>query len=474
MNGPLDAMVLALECAQAHHWPLSIHVSALDGVQTVHGSVRTDSYIWDGGGGRTDLHDVISVVWAAILRANGVASSRLLKIVGMTGSPEIYARLLRFDQPFGHVMDPTSAPTIVARIKAHTAWASHHIAETVSLADPRECEPKWWEDEAPSWTSSLRSPLREAGHDLWVSRSNPNWKYYTAANNAFSVAELDNDAAKRLRIAFMSYEPVSVQLGRRHVLHAGGLYNSVPATALRRGVEIIRCVEGEGAPPWHGPAAQPHENAILTIPIENHCIFLGNRTVAAVCCDCGYDRYLADQTAWSAQTEAAASIFNQDKEIVWALPVNPVRFEELCHVLLDSEPGFSWVRAAGSTMDRDQGRDLIADWLSPQNEANLSSSDDEAQLFQKRRLIVQIKTRKGTVGKSHVRDVRDTIERHDAKGFFLIAFPGISNDLVNYLETLSRQGYWINWWSRQQIEDRLRRQSHIVARFGDLISFRRP
>lgn len=472
MNRPFDDFVLSLECAQADHWPLKVHVGASDGAQTVHGAVRTDSYFWDGGGGRTDLHDILSAIWAAILRANGVASSRLLKMEGVSGPPELYARLLRFDQPFGHVMHSSSAQQVVALIRAHTAWAYHRLADAVGLDDPRMNKPDWWESEAPSWVSSLCSIAPPDGSEIWVKRSNPNWEYYTAAKNAFSVAKLDVHAATRLRLAIPLYDPVSIKLGRRYVIQSGGLYNSVPADALKRGVEIIRRVEGDSTPPWRGPGAKRTDHAILTIPLENHCIFLGSRTVATISCSCGYDRYLADKTAWSSQTEAAASIFNHDKEIVWTSPVDPVRFEELCHVLLEGEPGFTWVRAAGSTMDRDQGRDLVADWLSPQNETNLARSNEE-HLFLKRRTIIQVKTRKGTVGKSHVRDVRDTIERHNATGYFLIAFPGLSNDLVNYLKTLTRQGYWIDWWSRQQIEDRLRRQPHIVARFNDLISFRR-
>jgi hypothetical protein len=53
--------------------------------------------------------------------------------------------------------------------------------------------------------------------------------------------------------------------------------------------------------------------------------------------------------------------------------------------------------------------------------------------------------------------------------FFLIAFPGLSSDLINYLETLPRQGYWVDWWSRSGIDDRLRRRPHMAARFADLV-----
>lgn len=54
----LDVIVLRLPSANEEHYPLIIKVRGTDSELTVYGAVRTDSFYWDGAGGRTDLHDV--------------------------------------------------------------------------------------------------------------------------------------------------------------------------------------------------------------------------------------------------------------------------------------------------------------------------------------------------------------------------------------------------------------------------------
>jgi DNA polymerase III epsilon subunit-like protein len=89
-------------------------------------------------------------------------------------------------------------------------------------------------------------------------------------------------------------------------------------------------------------------------------------------------------------------------------------------------------------------------------------------------ILAQVKTRRRTIGKSDVRDVRDTIERHAAAGFLLIGYPQFSGDLINYLETLRHRGESIEWWSRKQLEERLRKNLNIAARYSDVVRYQPP
>ena len=84
-------------------------------------------------------------------------------------------------------------------------------------------------------------------------------------------------------------------------------------------------------------------------------------------------------------------------------------------------------------------------------------------------VVVQVKARNPSVGKSKVQDIRDTVEGHEASGYFLIAFPQPGNSLVEHLVTLAKRGIWTNWWDRAQIETRLRKHIDLVARFADLV-----
>jgi len=195
-------------------------------------------------------------------------------IVGWVGHPELYARLLLFDQPFGGVLEATTHKQVVERLSAHTAWAFHQISEAIGMDHPGIREPSWQDQEPPSWVPAIRKLLSVKSEEIWVTRASPNWRYYTASKNAFSVTELEQGAARRLRLAFGWYDPVVVERENQHVLRAANLFNSVPSNILRRGVKIIQAAEQGSAPPWRGLAAKPEENAIMAIPLESHCVFL--------------------------------------------------------------------------------------------------------------------------------------------------------------------------------------------------------
>ena len=98
-NGILDDFVSTLACASEDHYPMSIRREESEHGVAIYGIVRTVSGDLDGCGGRTDLHDMLAALWAVVLRANGVASSRLVDVEGWGGSPELSARWLIFDQP---------------------------------------------------------------------------------------------------------------------------------------------------------------------------------------------------------------------------------------------------------------------------------------------------------------------------------------------------------------------------------------
>jgi hypothetical protein len=270
-----------------------------------------------------------------------------------------------FDQPFGGVLARKGYKRTVDRMRAHTAWAYHEVAEAVGLDSPDVRPPDWRDDEAPPWVSEVRKLLGVKSDGIWVTRANPDWKYYTADKNAFSIAELTPNAALRLRFAFGWYDPVAIERGGRHILKAANLFNSVPSALLHRGVQILRCVEQDSALPWAGLSAKPSDVAIIAIPIESHCVFLGRSTIVVLRAACGYKEYLAARDDWARQSKIEAEIFNCSTECIWAERPDPQRFEELAGALLESEPGFSWVRSAGSTLDRGQGRDLVAQWLTP-------------------------------------------------------------------------------------------------------------
>lgn len=229
-----------------------------------------------------------------------------------------------------------------------------------------------------------------------------------------------------------------------------------PQPTIRKGMEILRRVEG---------SVDAHK--VMTIPVDSHCVLIGQRTIVALAGRFDAARFNELQAKWERQNAEQSAIFLVGVRWIWNTPLDPTRFEALVDAILSEESGLEWVRAAGPSFERDQGRDLIAEWVTP---PGLPGGDVHYETaVRRRKVIVQVKSRKKTVGKSDVQDVRDTIERHNADGFLLVAHPGWSNDLFNYCEGLAQKGIWVDVWGPSHLEERLRARPYIAERFADLV-----
>ncbi|MCZ4109587.1 restriction endonuclease [Brevundimonas diminuta] len=461
--------MLAQPCAGEPHFPFGVRLSGEEQGVFLHGGVRIESaYGWDGAGGRTDLHDIFGLLWAASLRATGAASSEVWLEPGVGGSPEVYSRFLVFNQPYGGgALSPAEGALARKRILAHTAFVAHDLLDACRFGGNRK--PSWKDADPPLWVPKLDGLVDDLEAGIWVTRNNPDWEYFVDPGNAVSVVRLKPSARPILNHLFGLYHPRVSTVDGRVAIIAGGMRNSVEDGAIDMAVQIIQRVEGRSAAKWVGPASLAQDNTILLLPLESHCIFIGKRTIVALASPSGLEAFDEARQIWRRKAAEEAEIFNVAVEWRWSEKIDPARFEELVEALLTEEPGLQWVRAAGSAYDRDQGRDLVANWLTPPGLGQVPSADDESQ-YRTRRVIVQAKVRSKTVGKADVRDVRDTLDRHDAEGFLLVVHPVWSNDLYNYLETLARKKIWVHIWGHTEIAVRLRRVPHVAKRFADIVT----
>lgn len=466
----IDQFVALQPCALKLHFPFKIALASDAGNVIPYGSVRFGSSDWDGCGGRTDLHDVFGLAWAASLRASGAASSQVWIDIGWAGSPEISRRFMFFDQPYSSAIPLEEYGPVQGRLLAHTAWAAHGLMDAFHLRSPGKFRPRWSDEKKPTWLLRLSDILGDTDDGLWVTRKNPDWDYYTDAANGIMIVKLPKDARSILNHTFSFYEPQAVQVGPSHILRAHGLVSCIASSAADRATEIISRIEGRSAARWTGAGSLPDENQILTIPLESHCLFFGKRSIVALATPSGAAEFDRARTDWAARSATEAAIFNVGMQWQWAPKLDPLRFEKLIEALLSEETGLVWVRATGPTYERDQGRDLVAMWLTPPGLGDRASGAEAKRPAHSRKIVIQAKVRGKTVGKGDVRDVRDTLERHDAEGFLLVAHPGWSNDLFNYLESLAAKGPWVNVWGPSQIEERLRKRPHIAKAFQDLVT----
>ena len=430
------------------------------------------SHQLDGCGGRTDVHDMLSLLWACVLRASGAASTSLFSEDDFAGiEEEIYARWLVFQQ-IGDFNDNTSAKQ---RLLAHAAHAFHVLDEVLGWADIKYPNAKWKDQDGPG--NELAGLLNADGEfsdfgDMAGERECPDWLYAKSHKGGVSVAVLPVESMLAFRRALLAYEPISTEGRSRISILAGGLKNAIPKKVVSKGLKYIRAVEDPQLP-WLGVNSSPSDAAIIAIPLESHCVFIGGQTLVAVEADCGLRQFEAERTKFLERRAKENAVFAADYIFQWPQKFNGSKFEELIYALLEREPGVMWVRQASPTNERDGGRDFIARWVVPvghgmQGDAFASEAGIPTP-SKALNVVVQVKALNPSVGKSKVQDIRDTVEVHDASGYFLVAFPQPANSLVEHLAALAKRGIWTNWWDRAQIETRLRKHIDLIARFADLV-----
>lgn len=94
----------------------------------------------------------------------------------------------------------------------------------------------------------------------------------------------------------------------------------------------------------------------------------------------------------------------------WRYPVNSGRFEELIADLLETDIMIQDVRLVGRSNNADGGRDLLI----------FKRSMQDAGTYGTILVIGQCNAYEKSVSKTHVRDIRDTLEYYNAVGFFLV------------------------------------------------------
>lgn len=82
-----------------------------------------------------------------------------------------------------------------------------------------------------------------------------------------------------------------------------------------------------------------------------------------------------------------------------------------------------------------------------------------------------MKTSNRGIGKSEVNDIRDTIEHFGYDGYFLVVSSYTKRNLTDALDKLKIGGkFWINWWTRDEIEKRLIIHKDLIAKYPTILS----
>jgi hypothetical protein len=412
----------------------------------------------DFGGDRTDIHDVLSLLLAVHLLQDG-RSSALLDVEHpvFPDAPEIYARHVIPFQPTSH-FTTASGDDSLHNLGGPIIVLSHLLPKALGIykcLDEGTFGSTGQSLEA--WADDVRAGLgvRPHGRDVITWRRNPDLMYFRSTRTRAAVVQSEAVAIFiDLLLGHTDIEQRRLKTRGAELLVMGRSSNAVPAGTLRRVASVLRRVEQ--CPPRH------------VIALENAVVGVGCRHVVALPADSGRHRFDTERRLLVDRHEAESEFVHLHRTFTWAPSIHPGRFEELVRELLAIEPGTAWVRLAGSVNDRDQGRDLLIQRTSPQ----LSSGGElDRSPVVTQRIVGQCKVRRGGVSKGDVPDITDTIVRHGADGYFLAVATHTTSDLTSFLEDRRNAGGgWYDWWTRIDIEERLRRHPGVLERFPDLVT----
>ncbi len=420
--------------------------------------LRTTS--WDWPGERTDLNEIFSILPAAFLRMCDLnISSTLIDIENpaVNIDTEIYARYVVPSQPENFQYMPSGQidvdiiDSFLASIVMHDMLLWRFMAQLVRgkrdtiLDDP----------DLVGWVETIISHTNEtidSNMHQSVIREYPHWKHFRSIESNISLFESPFlvDMLKAFEYPQETFEgPTAV------LFVSNPSSNAVPKTQYALASTILQSLEGSNIIP-------------MLIPLENAFIALGQDNILINYLSCGKKSFNAEKGEIIRRRQDENRVLFPGKKYKWADKIDDDIFEELILVLLKRSPNVKWIRKASSTNEGDQGRDLLAEWdtVALYNQPVI---EGEAPIT-RRKIVIQCKGLARNIGKNDVRDIRDTIEFHDASGFFLVAAKELTNTMVKHLEGLRSKEYWIDWWSRIEIEDKLDQHPDIVAKYHSLVN----
>ena len=127
--------------------------------------------------------------------------------------------------------------------------------------------------------------------------------------------------------------------------------------------------------------------------------------------------------------------------------------QQLIADIIEYQQPDTTVRLVGRTNNPDGGRDIIIRRKEGEN---------------RKLTICQCKAYQNSANKSHVTDIRDTLDYYEATGFLLAVTSDITAPLIDHLTSLEKK-YDVDWWTRRELFKIMRQYPSLVNAYQDII-----
>ncbi len=416
--------------------------------------VRTHDIVYRGD--RSDIHIVISLMFATFLKVRAKISCSVFDIAHPVIDNEIWGRYIypeQYENPSNNIVDYVGNLLITLFEWRYYFWGiigcpCEDCMGKESLVNERDYEIE----------SSLEDYTTTISRYNIGSRTRPSYSI---------VYDIDNDITiikskcliyyLRKIITIFDYNPKKISGINGDMLIDSSTYNFVDYKALREIKNILVSVDS---------SSKKLDNIIV---IENFIIDIEEEYILAKSVPSGLDLFKQEKELIRERHNLESSVLFPIPIFEWLENPCPAQFELLIKSLLERDNKVKRVRICAPTNQGDKGRDLIIDWEIVTKSQPFNGATPPSQIL---RIVGQCKASSRSIGKNKVQDIRDTVEQHDANGFFLAVSTQITNPLTETLEKLSQNKLWTDWWNRDDIEFRLNQNQDIVYKFDKVLKMK--
>lgn len=460
-NVRIEQNVIQLSDSNA---PLTINFDISDNSNIfVYLFVRFSS--WDAPGERTDLNEFYTLLFSSFMRIQGNYSCTLMDVPHPAEVPEteVYARYMIFGQPNSSVYQCSKFALSKIKELIGTIWFFNQLMPqildwSIELVEGHpQAQPEYSWDDAENWATNIADTINEPVGDLvqYSSRKNPTWKHYRSIATSITVFEAPTPAQKMKAVieAKECWKVVEGITGKVYL--STSINNYVSTEAANKIHNLLSTLE--------------NSSDIVFIPLENKLVGVSNNYIACIETDCSIKAFEIERSRIQRRHENERCLLFPVKKFTWSKHLNDEQFELLVLDLLKREHGVVWARKVSGSNERDGGRDVISEWKLPIYNRNVSENIPPASIV---KIIVQAKAFARPLGKSNVPDIRDTVEHFDAQGYLLVTSNYLTTTLTDHLERERSKGkIHIDWWTRSEIEDRLRQDhnSDLLLKYPDIL-----
>jgi hypothetical protein len=448
---------------------IAVDIDSEARLASVYGVVRTFGLPGD----RSDYHELISAIWAIGLRMANVASVRLVDIEHPVVRGELYGRYVVPDSQPSLLyisMDHPETKDLQGFLLAST-WCAYVFSVLFrTLADDPDGE-EYDDEEGREWATRVARALGlrlTSQSTSYNARIQPDWLYYHREDHGITAITFDTAIAPLFSEELLGPGTDVMDGETALMVRSSEIQNAIPHAALEKLGKVLKAYELDAKP---GARDLTAGEGTLIVPTESHLFCVTDAGIVSLRTECVRRRFGVErETALRRHREVSRFLY-REVAFEWQPKLNPARYEALILDLLKADDAVRWARQVGDINASDEDRDIVADWLLPP--APWEKAHEDAAFLQRRRVVVQCKARGRPVNFSHLPNIPMVLQYHDADAYLLVADPRVTKAVVNYFTTVpQREGFWADWWTRTEVEERLRICMEILPRYTDLVRVR--